>query len=99
MGSVTGTVVAASNSAAISGSVVSAVDASGVGTFVSAPANAAGQYKLIGIPTGTYSLTATGAGFVARTLAGVVVSNDVTSTQNVTLSVLFGVWYFPFVAR
>ena len=99
VGSLSGTVVAASNSAPISGSVVTAVDTSGVGTFVSAPANAAGQYRLAGIPAGTFTLTATAAGFVTRTVASVLVSSGVTTTQNFTLSVYGAALAPPAAAR
>jgi hypothetical protein len=98
-GSLTGTIVSAFNGAPISGSMVTAVDASGVGTFVAAPTNASGQYSLSGIAAGTYTLTASAPSFINGAVAGVVVSSGLTSTQNVTLSLLFGAWYFPFVAR
>lgn len=87
VGSVTGTVGTSYGGLPISGSVVSAVDAAGVGSFVSASANAAGQYHIAGLPAGTYTLTASAANYVSRTVTGIVVADGVTTTQDFALTV------------
>src|SRR5205085_9475518 len=76
-----------SNGAPISGSLVVATDASGLGTY-SSLSNAAGQYQLIGIPTGPYTLSASAYAFKTATRNNVDVSPGVTTTRNLPLTAL-----------
>jgi uncharacterized repeat protein (TIGR01451 family) len=87
VGSIGGTVMRASNSAPISDSLVIATDASGLGTY-SSVSNAAGQYQLIGIPTGPYTISASAYAFVTTTVNSFNVSPGVTATQNLSLIAL-----------
>jgi hypothetical protein len=75
-GSISGT-VSAQGGGAIAGATVT-VD----GTSFSATTNGSGAYTINDVPAGTYSVTASAAGYVSQTQAGV----SVTGGQNTTLN-------------
>src|SRR5580704_13895825 len=49
--------------------------------------NAAGEYRLNNVPVGSYSVTATAAGFATATVAGVQLDLNHTASVNLTMSV------------
>ena len=56
-----------------------------IGTFPAVETWAGGQYLAVKIPVGTYAVTYSASGYVSRTVAGLVVANGGTTTQDVTL--------------
>ena len=79
-GTVSGTVVRASDSSPISGATV----ALGVRTTTT---DGSGSYSFNGIPAGTYpSITASRAGFNSVTVTSIVVNDSATTTQNFSLT-------------
>jgi len=79
-GTVSGTVVRASDNSPISGATV----ALGVRTTTT---NGSGSYSFTGIPAGTYpAITASAAGFDSSTVTSLVVNESATTTQNFSLS-------------
>ncbi len=82
-GNLTGTVVSASNSNPISGALVIATYSNGA--VSPAYTTASGYYQLLGIPTGSYTVTASAGGYQASTATGVAVSTGLTATQNFSL--------------
>src|SRR5207244_9897125 len=78
-GNLQGTVTDASTTNPINGATVTA----GSNTTTT---NASGFYQFAGIPTGTYSVTASAAGYTNNTVAGVVVNDSATTTQNIALT-------------
>jgi hypothetical protein len=79
-GSISGT-VSAQGGGGISGATVT-VD----GTSFSATTNGSGAYTISDVPAGTYSVTASAAGYVSQTQAGVSVTGDQNTTLNFTLA-------------
>ncbi len=57
-----------------------------VGSRPTAYTNASGYYTVTGVPVGTYSVTYAKAGYVSKTLTGVSVVANATSTRNVSLA-------------
>lgn len=55
------------------------------GTTLGAAANADGQYRIIGVPVGTYTVTASFIGYTPETVADVVISNGYTRDLNFNL--------------
>ncbi|HJQ02449.1 MAG TPA: carboxypeptidase regulatory-like domain-containing protein [Jatrophihabitans sp.] len=70
-----------------SGVVISGATVSLSGpTSASTTSDANGNYSFSGIPAGTYSVSATANGYLARTYSGVVVTSGQTATQNIQLT-------------
>jgi hypothetical protein len=83
-GTVSGTVLRASDNSPISGATV----ALGVRTTTT---NGAGAYSFTGIPAGTYpSIAASAVGFNSSTFTSIVVNDSATTTQNFLLSAAAG---------
>lgn len=79
-GTVSGTVVKASDNSPISGATV----ALGVRTTTT---NGSGSFSFTGIPAGTYpAITASATGFNSSTFASIVVNDSATTTQNFSLT-------------
>jgi Carboxypeptidase regulatory-like domain len=78
-GTLTGVVTNLNSGGAISGATVSY---SGGSTTT----DAAGRYTFTGVSSGTYSVTATANGYLARTYTGVPVTAGVTNTQDIQLT-------------
>jgi uncharacterized repeat protein (TIGR01451 family) len=87
VGSIAGTVMRSADSAPISGSQVVALDALGMGTY-SGLSDAAGHYQILGIPTGSYTLTASAPAYRPKTLSGAVVNAGLTTTAYFSLTSL-----------
>ncbi|MCL2065058.1 MAG: choice-of-anchor J domain-containing protein [Candidatus Cloacimonetes bacterium] len=77
-GTLTGTVT--SSGAPLSGATVTVVGAGN-----STTTNAQGQYSIINIPVGTYSVTAERVGYTTGTNTGVVITDGQTTTSNFVL--------------
>lgn len=77
-GTLTGTVVSASNGNPVAGAQVQ------VGSTFVTSANASGVYSIL-VPVGTYDVTASKFGYSPVTVAGVVIEQDATTTQNFAL--------------
>ncbi len=80
-GTLTGTVTDAATSAAISGATVTATGP----VTRTVTTDAAGQYSLR-LPIGSYDVTARAFGYVDQTVSGVVISENLTTTQNFALT-------------
>ena len=78
-GDVTGTILDASG-AAVPNATVTAENA-GTGIKASAVTNAAGQYRFTNLPVGSYTITATAAGFTSSSVKGLAVQLNQTLTQ------------------
>lgn len=85
-GGLAGTVRDASNNNPINSAAVTAL--SSLGASYPTTTNASGVYQIISVPTGTYTLTASAAGFYSGTVTGVDVTADITTTQDLALSPL-----------
>jgi len=85
-GSISGQVTDATTGTAIGGAIVSYTV---TGTTVSATTNGNGNYNLTNVPPGTYTLTASAAGYISQSQAVTVVTNATTS-QNFSLVILPG---------
>ena len=83
-GNLSGTVRNASNSNPISGAGV--VAQSSIGATYNATTNGSGSYQIVSLPIGTYTVTASAGGYNASTVAGVIVTSGVTTTQNLSLT-------------
>ena len=83
-GAVTGTVVDP-NGAVVNGATVLLKDKSR-GLVFTAETTSAGSYQFPNVPTGTYTMTATAAGFTQAT-GQVIVSLNQTATANMTLAI------------
>jgi len=55
-------------------------------TSASTTADASGNYSFSGIPAGTYTVTGTAGGYLARSYSGVTVTSGQTTTQNLQLT-------------
>jgi hypothetical protein len=84
-GDVVGTITDASGAAVPNVTVTATNDGTGVRTTVAG--NAAGEYRFTNLLAGTYTLSATAAGFATTTLRNVAVVLNTTATQNMTLQV------------
>jgi len=84
-GDVVGTVTDASGAAVPNVSVTATNDATGIKTTVAG--NSAGEYRFTNLLAGSYTLTATAAGFGTTTLRNVAVVLNTTATQNMTLQI------------
>ena len=60
-----------------------AVDA--LGATYSAASDGSGVYRLIGLPIGTYTVTASAGGYNTSTVSGVTIAAGVTTTQDLLL--------------
>ena len=84
-GNLSGTVYDASGAAVPKATVLVHNVATGVdSTTLSKPT---GEYQIINLPVGTYTITVTAAGFAKAELKGVQIALNVTATKNVTLEV------------
>jgi len=83
-GLISGVVTDANTSNPIAGAQVLASRLSGVDTYP-ASTDVNGEYQFVGLVTGTYTLTATAAGYYSATISNVAVSASVTTTQNIAL--------------
>jgi len=84
-GDMVGTITDASGAAVPNVTVTATNDGTGVRTTVAG--NAAGEYRFTNLLAGTYTLSATAAGFATTTLRNVAVVLNTTATQNMTLQV------------
>ena len=84
-GAIAGTVTDAATAAPIANAQVSAAAGS---VFGSTTTNAAGQYTLTNLITGTYAVTATAFGYLPNGYSNVSVVGGVTTTRNITLTML-----------
>ncbi|HZY40949.1 MAG TPA: carboxypeptidase regulatory-like domain-containing protein, partial [Anaerolineae bacterium] len=85
-GSLSGTVRNAGNSNPINGAAVVAMDS--LGATAAATTDVSGIYRIIGLPIGPYTVTASAGVYNPGTATGVSVSVGVTTTQNFTLTAL-----------
>ncbi len=85
-GTLSGTVRDAGASSPINAAGVMALDSLGV-TF-NAATNASGLYQISGLPVGAYTVTAVAGGYNASIAPGVIVTADITTTQNFSLTTL-----------
>lgn len=85
-GALSGTVRNASNNNLISAAGVVALNSSG--TAYNATTDGSGIYRLSSLPIGTYTVTASAAGYNAGTATGVSIAAGITTTQNFALTPL-----------
>jgi uncharacterized repeat protein (TIGR01451 family) len=85
-GALSGTVRDANDSNPISAASVVALDS--LGATYHAATDGSGFYQLIGLPIGTYTVTAAAAGYNASTATGVSIAVGITTTQNFSLTAL-----------
>lgn len=85
-GNLSGTVRSAANNNPVNGAAIAAMDS--LGATYAVTTDVSGTYRLIGLPIGTYIVTAAAGGFNPGTATGVTVSASVTTTQNFTLTAL-----------
>ena len=83
-GALSGTVRNASNSNPINGASIVAQNS--IGATYNATTNGSGVYQIVSLPIGTYTVTASAGGYNASTVAGVIVTTGVTTTQNFSLT-------------
>ncbi len=79
-GSITGTVTAAAGGAAIAGATVS------IAGGASTTTNGSGVYTLANVAVGTYTVTASAAGFISSSAGGVSVTSGNTTSQDFALA-------------
>lgn len=84
-GNLNGTVYDASGATVPNATVVAHNDATGIDSTTTS--QSAGEYHIINLPAGTYTVTVTAAGFTKSELKGVKVELNVTATANATLQV------------
>jgi hypothetical protein len=94
-GTFSGTVRNAGNNLPINAASVVAQDS--LGATYDTKTNGSGVYQLISLPIGTYTVTASAGGYNASTVAGVILTTGITTTQNFSLDG-FSV-YLPAVLR
>jgi uncharacterized repeat protein (TIGR01451 family) len=76
----------ANNSNPISAASVAAMDS--LGATYNAATDGSGHYQLIGLPIGTYTVTASAGAYKADVATGVSIAAGVTTTQNFSLTAL-----------
>lgn len=80
VGSITGTVTDGADGSGISGATVSVN-----GTALFATTNGSGEYTISNVPADTYSVTASANGYLSKTVNGVSVTANASTTANFTL--------------
>jgi hypothetical protein len=93
-GNLSGTVSSATNGDPIMGADVTAVTS--LGGSYPAVTDGSGRYQIASLPIGPYTVTASARGYNPGVATGVNVTTGVTTTQDFTLTVRFGV-YLPLV--
>jgi hypothetical protein len=84
-GNLTGTIYDPSGAGVPNATVVAHNDATGVENKVTT--NVAGEYRIVNLPNGTYTITATAASFSTAQLTGVQIELNVTATANITMQI------------
>jgi hypothetical protein len=84
-GNLTGTVYDASGATVPNATVVAHHDATGVDTTTTSLS--AGEYRIVNLPAGMYTIVVTAGGFSKAEIKGVQIELNVTATANVTLQV------------
>ncbi|MBI5563407.1 MAG: DUF11 domain-containing protein [Chloroflexi bacterium] len=85
-GNLSGTVRNAANSNPIASATVTAISSSG-GTYPTAT-DGSGRYQIVSLPIGTYTVTASAAGYNPAQATGVTVATGITTTQDLALTAL-----------
>ncbi len=84
-GNLTGTIYDPTGALIPNATVVARNDATGVEN--TATSTSSGEYRIVNLPAGTYTVTVTAAGFAKTELKGVQIALNVTATANATLEV------------